>query len=77
MHKEVLGSWNQLRYPAKGQKMKAAGLTRRVVKEIVLGVCRQYYSIDLNVASPKAIIIREFRQIAGSHDTPGPLVPLN
>ena len=67
-HREVLGSSNPLRYPAKGQKMKAAGLYRRVVEEIVLGVWRQYYSIDLNVASPKAIITRKNRLIGGSED---------
>jgi hypothetical protein len=31
------------------------------VEEIVLGVWRQYYSIDLNTASLKAIIVRENR----------------
>jgi hypothetical protein len=43
--------------------MRAAGLSRRVVKEIVLGVWRQYYSIDLNVASLEAINIGKIRRI--------------
>jgi hypothetical protein len=68
MHREVLGSSNPLRYPAEGQKMKAAGLYRRVVEEIVLGVWRQYYSIDLNSQGPKAIITRKNRRIGGSED---------
>ena len=61
MHKEVLGSPNRLRYPAKRQKVKAAGLSRRAVEENVLGGMGQYYSIDLNTASLKAIIVRENR----------------
>jgi hypothetical protein len=68
MHREVLGSSNRLRYPAEGQKMKAAGLCRRVVEEFVLGVWREYYSIDLNIASPKAIITRIKGQIGESED---------
>jgi hypothetical protein len=36
--------------------VKAAGLSRRAVEENVLGGMGQYYSIDLNAASPKTII---------------------
>jgi hypothetical protein len=63
MHREVLGSSNPLRYPVKGKKMRAAGLSRRVVKEIVLGVWLQHYSIDLNVPTLEAINIGKIRRI--------------